>query len=173
MCVVELPRHAVDVIDVDPLHLCFTHDCILSCFSAERTSLDDTIDDLLSGALAPEVFPPLEVVKHQNGKLCSLSNRRLLIFSVMANWKTDCQRQMVKACMICACAQILDTNSLQSTAGSLENEICWKALQLLTRSAREPPKEHDLLDAAHAGDVSMCLQAGPASAGPVPGHDEN
>ena len=68
---------------LSPFLIKFTHDKISKCF---RTgfAIDEAIRDIQAGRLAPEAFPPLEVVVQSYG-LYSLSNRRLFMFRVLAS----------------------------------------------------------------------------------------
>merc|ERR1712032_404008 len=69
---------------VEPHKLRFTHDSI-SWKSRNGNSLDDTIKRLLDGDISPIDFPPLEVVRGMDGTMYSLSNRRLIVFRVLAH----------------------------------------------------------------------------------------
>ena len=69
---------------VDPFAVRFTHDRISPSFR-DGTPLDSTIIQLLEGKLWHKKIPSIEIVEHQ-GKWYSLSNRRLYVFRVVANW---------------------------------------------------------------------------------------
>eukprot|EP00747_Dinoflagellata_sp_TGD_P180002 gnl/TRDRNA2_/TRDRNA2_31734_c0_seq1.p1 gnl/TRDRNA2_/TRDRNA2_31734_c0~~gnl/TRDRNA2_/TRDRNA2_31734_c0_seq1.p1 ORF type:complete len:324 (-),score=25.09 gnl/TRDRNA2_/TRDRNA2_31734_c0_seq1:10-981(-) len=75
-------QHRAAVVRLDPFDVLFTHGTISARFR-NGNHIDDTIAAVSAGRLAPEVFPPLEAVRHSDG-LFSLSNRRLFLFRVLA-----------------------------------------------------------------------------------------
>ena len=103
--------------EVDPFAIYFTHNAISSHFR-NGDLIDDAIEQILNGHVLPDVFPPLEVVPY-DGKLYSLSNRRLFMFRVLSRKESG---ESLHSC-IRACNASVFSQRAQDTAG--------KAIQIM------------------------------------------
>jgi len=73
-------------IPCDPFEIFFTHNCIGSRFR-NGTVLDDAIRGILESGMPGSAFPPMCVTRYPgDGRLYSLSNRRLFLFRVISNY---------------------------------------------------------------------------------------
>ena len=84
--------HTFEEVSLDPHSVYFMHDRISRRFRTEDErgrplpgggqTLDEAITLILAGEMSPSVYPPLELVQ-KDGKVYSMSNRRLFVFRVL------------------------------------------------------------------------------------------
>ncbi|CAM9264907.1 unnamed protein product, partial [Ectocarpus fasciculatus] len=68
---------------IDPSIVFYTHSKIRPVFSGCGKSIQDTIDEITSGAIAPSELPFITVLTSGDGNFYSLNNRRLYVLKYL------------------------------------------------------------------------------------------